>query len=77
MYELRSRRKKLVEEDEEEIGLEKLRELRGLVQNHNYVADMDEELFDSIVSKVLIEQNGDMIFCLKCGLELTVNIKKV
>ena len=76
MYELRCRRKKLVEEDEEEINLEKLRELKGLVQNHEYVTETDETLFNNLVMKILIEQNGDMVFCLKCGLELKVSIKR-
>ncbi len=76
MYELRCRRKKLVEEDEEEINLEKLRELKGLVQNHEYVTETDETLFNNLVTKILIEQNGAMVFCLKCGLELKVSIKR-
>lgn len=72
MAELRERRRKLINEDEDEKCLEKLKALKRVLERYNFIAEMDERLFDEIVEKVYVEQNGDLIFVLKCELKLKV-----
>lgn len=52
MAELRERRQKLVNEDEEEKCLEKLRALKRIVEKKPFLTAMDEALFDEIVDKI-------------------------
>lgn len=72
MSELRERRLKLVNEDEEEKCLEALRALKRVLDKHEYLAEMDESLFREIVDKIYVEQDGALIFVLKCELKLRV-----
>ena len=66
IYDLRLRRTKLINEDEEERCIERMRELRKTIDETDFLTAMDEKLFDAIVDKVLIEQDG------KCELEFSV-----
>ncbi len=69
--ELRARRLKILNEDEEENCIEELRELKRLLQTFpESICEMREDIFDSIVEKIYIEENGAIMICLKCGLEL-------
>ena len=72
IYDLRLRRTKLINEDEEERCIERMRELRKTIDETDFLTAMDEKLFDAIVDKVLIEQDGTMTFRLKCELEFSV-----
>ena len=72
IYDLRLRRSKLINDDEEEKCIERMRELRKVINATDYLTAMDEKLFDAIVEKVLIEQDGTMTFRLKCELEFSV-----
>lgn len=71
--ELRSRRLKLINEDEEERCLEKVRQLKNILGAYQgYMTEMNEEIFSQIVDLIYVEQNGDLTFKLKCELELTI-----
>ena len=70
--ELREQRLKLVNEDEEEKCLESLRALKRLLDKHEYLLEMDESLFQEIVDKIFVEQDGALVFVLKCELKLRV-----
>ena len=71
-HDLRLRRTKLINDDEEEKCIERMRELRKVINATDYLTAMNEKLFDAIVEKVLIEQDGTMTFRLKCELEFSV-----
>lgn len=72
MAELRERRQKLVNEEEEEKCLEKLRALKRVVEKKPFLIEMDEVLFDEIVDKICVGQDGSLTFVLKCGMKLRV-----
>lgn len=70
--ELRSRRMKLLCVEEGEESIDQMRKLEKLLLNTEYLSQFDERLFDEIVEKVYMEQNGTVTFLLKCGLELNI-----
>lgn len=75
--ELRSRRLKLINADEDEMCIEKLRELkRYLADSAESITEMDESVFSHIVDKVFAEADGALSFCLKCGLELKIYVRR-
>ena len=49
IYELRTRRSKLISEDDDEKCIERMRELRKIISSSGYLVSMDESLFDSII----------------------------
>ena len=74
--ELRVRRNKLLSEDEEERCIEGLRQLKRVLNSTpNSISEFDTELFTSIVTKIYVEQNGDLSFCLIGELELRIEVK--
>ncbi len=74
--ELRSRRLKLLNEDEEESCIEKLRELQRVLSCIDGLRGMDEDLFSQIVKTIYIEENGSITFKLKCELEFHIRRQK-
>ena len=72
IYELRTRRSKLISEDDDEKCIERMRELRKIISSSGYLVSMDESLFDSIIETVYIEQDGTLTFRLKCELEFSI-----
>lgn len=68
--ELRSRRLKVLTDDEDEQSLESLRKLERIISGNDYISQFDETLFLSIIEKIFAEENGDLTFVFKCGLEL-------
>lgn len=75
--ELRSRRLKLINADEDEMSIEKLRELkRYLVDSAESITEMDESIFAQIVDKIFAESDGALTFHLKCGLELKIYVRR-
>lgn len=73
--ELRSRRLKLINEDESELCIEKMRESkRYLDKRDGYLARMDENAFKGIVERIYAEQDGALTFRLKCELEFKVYV---
>lgn len=75
MSALRERRLKLVNEDEEEKCLERLRALKRVLDNHEFLVEMDESLFNEIVDRIYVEQDGALVFVLKCELKLRIERK--
>lgn len=72
---LRVRRNKLLSEDEDECCIEELRRLKRLLNEApKSISVMDKTLFDSIVSQIYAEQNGDLTFCLIGELQFRVEV---
>lgn len=77
MTELRCRRLKLINEDEEELCIEKLRDLkRFLADSTEYMTEMVESVFSRIVKTVYAEDDGALTFRLKCDLELKIYVRR-
>lgn len=75
--ELRSRRLKLINEDDDELCIEKLRELkRFLDDSAEYMTEFDENVFSRIVDVIYAEADGALTFKLKCDLELKVYVRR-
>lgn len=75
--ELRSRRLKLINEDDDELCIEKLRELkRFLDDSAEYMTEFDESVFSRIVDVIYAEADGALTFKLKCDLELKVYVRR-
>ena len=71
--ELRSKRLKLLREDENEKCIEEFRMIkRALDEYDGIIEEFSEDLFDRMVECVIGEQNGDICFRLKGGLELPI-----
>lgn len=75
--ELRARRLKIINEDEDEMCIEKLRELkRFLSASEESIPEMDEDIFTRIVDVVYAEADGALTFRLKCELELKIYVRR-
>ena len=71
--ELRSRRLKIINDDDEETCLEELRQLRRMIdESPDYLTEMDKGLFGKIVKKIYAEEDGSLSFVLQGDLELRV-----
>ena len=71
--ELRSRRLKLIGEDENEKCIEELRQIKRIINEvDGTIEDFSEELFDSMVESIFVEQDGDVCFKLKGEVELKI-----
>lgn len=69
--ELRSQRMHLMQDDEEQMCIEELRQLRKIVEGYSaYLWEMDDSLFNQIVKQMVAEEDGSLSFILKGGLEL-------
>lgn len=76
MTELRNKRLMLINEDEDERCIDGLRQVKKvLAESPKYLTQMDEALFSRIVEIVYGEENGDLTFELKGGLELRVRTR--
>lgn len=75
LTELRNRRKKLLNDDEDEACIDKFRTLKTeLNSNGDYIMFFDDEIFGSVVSQIIILETGYAQFELKCGLRLKEKI---
>ena len=73
--ELRSRRAKIINDDEEETCVEELRQLRRIIEDSpDYIDEMDSALFCKIVKQIYAEDDGALSFVMKGDLELKVYI---
>ncbi len=73
LAELRSRRLKLINADEEEKCLDGLRELRRiLAEEPESITEFDKYLFNEIVEAIFVEQDGTIVFKAKGNLELKI-----
>lgn len=69
--ELRSRRLRLINEDENEVCIERLRKLKRLLDEApESITAFDKELFSKMVERVYAEEDGALTFELLGGLEL-------
>lgn len=74
--ELRSRRLKIINDDDEETCLEELRQLRRIIdESPDYLTEMDKGLFGKIVKKIYAEEDGSLSFVLQGDLELKVCVE--
>ena len=65
---LRSRRLKLLNEDEEEQCIEKIRQLKSfLMESPKGILWYDDRIFTEIIEKVLVVSKDEIEFELKCG----------
>ena len=72
---LRSRRLKLISEDEDTHYIEDLRFLKELLQSYPpAILSFDENLFTSIVERIKADDNGNITFVLKGGLNLKESV---
>lgn len=72
MAELRDRRQRIVNEDEEEKCLQELRAVKRAVDRNPFLTEMNEVLFDEIVDKISVGQDGLLTFVMKGELKLRV-----
>ncbi|WP_251546337.1 recombinase family protein [Pumilibacter intestinalis] len=70
--ELRSRRLKILNDDEDENSIEQLRALERIVAEYDFLAMFDAGLFGKVAERIYVESSGDLTFRLRCGMELTV-----
>ena len=75
MTELRSRRLKILNDDEDENCMEQLRKLERVVADTECITIFSESLFDEITERIYVEENGNLTFTLKCGFELKVDME--
>ena len=78
MTELRGRRTKIINEDDNEACIEKIRKLKRIIGEHNKDSvGFDEELFTSTVEKIYVEQNGSLVFCLIGELKFRIDYEDI
>ena len=76
LTQLRSRRLKLLSENENEQMIEQLKMLKEIIQDYpKAIVEFDETLFTSIVSKIKVCHDGTLIFELKGQLSLKERIE--
>lgn len=75
LCELRSERRKKLSEDEDPI-MEGLKELKEIIEEYQPSSRFDEELFEQIVQKIIVDDSTKIIFHLLGGLELTQEINE-
>ena len=72
---LRSRRLKLISEDDDTHYIEDLRFLKELLQNYPpAILSFEENLFTSIVERIKTDEDGNITFVLKGGLNLKESV---
>lgn len=72
---LRADRRKLLAEDKQTEYLDELNELDKAVQRYENQQIFDPELFENIVHKIVVEDNGDLSFHLLGGLQFKERIR--
>ena len=78
LSELRSRRIKLMSENEETHMVEELCNLKEILQEYpKAIIDFDSTLFDAIVEKIVVGHDGTLVFCLKGNLHLSERIEVI
>ena len=75
LTELRTRRTKLLNADEDEQCIEQLRELKSILDETGYILKFSDELFLRVVKAIHVQTNGYILFELKCGLKLKERAK--
>lgn len=76
LSDLKARRSHLVNEDDDEHCIEQLKELkRNLQEFPKSIAEFSKDIFNRIIKKVFIEEDGSISFALRGDLEFTMEIK--
>ncbi len=75
MSELRSRRMKLLNEDEEEMCIELLRSVKKAVHNSDYITTPAPDLMENIVDFIKVNEDNSLTFVLYGGLELKQSLE--
>lgn len=71
LTELRRRRIKLLNDDEDEACIEKIRILKKVIdEQEGYLISFDVDIFNSIIDSITILETDEALFHLKCGLNL-------
>ena len=73
---LRVERKKKLTEDENNMFLDEVRELNEIIKNHEPSSVFNEELFEKIVEKIVVEDSSRITYYLIGGIALTEEIKE-
>ena len=74
--ELRIERRKKLNESEGDVQLDDLKNLNQIMEEYNLKVEFDEELFEGIVEKIIVEDSSRLTFQLIGGLTLTEEIKE-
>ena len=75
VFELKTRRTYLVNEDDDECCIEGLKELkRNLQQFPMSITEFDKDIFNWIIKQIYIEESGAITFILKGDLEFSVEV---
>lgn len=73
--ELRTRRQKLLSEDEEESCIDVLRRMKDSLENMpEALLWFDEKIFDALIERVIVQSKTTLVFELKCGMKLKEEI---
>lgn len=76
LSDLKARRSHLVNEDDDERCVEQLKELkRNLQEFPKSIAEFSKDIFNRIIKKVFIEEDGSISFVLRGDLEFTMEVK--
>lgn len=71
LTELRRRRIKLLNDDEDEACIEKIRILKKVIdEQEDFLISFDVDIFNSIIDSITILDTDEALFHLKCGLNL-------
>ena len=73
---LRSERRKKLNESESDVQLDELKCLNGVLEDYSPSGEFDESLFQDIVEKIVLDDNSKLTFHLIGGLTLTEEIKE-
>lgn len=71
LTDLRRRRIKLLNDDEDEASIDQIRILKKVIdEQQDYLIGFDEDIFNSIIDNITILDTDEALFHLKCGLNL-------
>lgn len=75
--ELRSQRLKVLNMCSDDGVLNALRKLEKVLLDTDFLMDFSGDVFDSIVEKIYVEQDGKLTFVMRSGLEFTMDREKL
>ena len=73
---LRIERRKKLTEDEDDILLDTLKELNGILEEYEPTAEFDNDLFEQIVQDITVNDNTQITFHLLGDIQLTEKINE-
>ena len=76
LTELRAERRKLISEDSNQALLDELNELNDIIKEYQYTPQFNQELFDKVVEKIIVIDNGTLQFNLMGGIKLAEKISE-